>query len=87
MDQVPETPISGFRSTYGEIGTRLNQSCILGGILINDVRSLGGRGVSKNLMLLNKISKFYTIKVWQGGSKILEKDLTSFKDGPKDLMT
>ena len=30
---------------------------------LNDVRSLGGRGVSKNLTLLNKISKFYTIKV------------------------
>ena len=30
---------------------------------INDVRSLGGRGVSENLTLLNKISKFYTIKV------------------------
>ena len=44
-----------------------------------------GRGVSENLTLLNKISKFYTIKVWQGGeggSKILKKDLTSFKDGP-----
>ena len=26
-----------------------------------------GRGVSENLMLINKISKFYTIKVWQGG--------------------
>ena len=32
---------------------------------INDVRSLGG--VSKNLMLLNKISKIYNIKVWQKG--------------------
>ena len=30
---------------------------------INDVRSLGGRGVSENLTLLNEISKFYTIKV------------------------
>ena len=30
---------------------------------LNDVRSLGGGGVSKNLTLLNKISKFYTIKV------------------------
>ena len=33
------------------------------GASLNDVRSLGGRGVSKNLTLLNKISKFYTIKV------------------------
>ena len=30
---------------------------------LNDVRSLGGGGVSENLTLLNKISKFYTIKV------------------------
>ena len=55
------------------------------GASLNDVRSLVGRGVSENLTLLNKISKFYTIKVWQGGeggSKILEKDLTSFKDAP-----
>ena len=37
---------------------------------INDVRSLGGGGVSENLTLLNKISKFYTIKVWQGGGGV-----------------
>ena len=33
------------------------------GASLNDVRSLGGRGVSENLTLLNKISKFYSIKV------------------------
>ena len=42
---------------------------------------LRGRGVCENLTLLNKISKFYSIKLWQGGSKILQKDLTSFMDG------
>ena len=36
---------------------------------INDVRSLGGGGMW-NQMLLNKISKFYSIKVWQGGGGI-----------------
>ena len=33
------------------------------GSSINYVRTLGGRGVSQNLTLLNEISKFYTIKV------------------------
>ena len=30
---------------------------------LNDVRSLGARGVGENLTLLNKIFKFYTIKI------------------------
>ena len=42
------------------------QRCVLHytwGPSLNDIRSLGGGGVSENLTLLNKISKFYTIKV------------------------
>ena len=60
-------------------------NCYLGAIL--KWRQISrGRGVSKNLTLLNKISKFYTIKVWQGeegGPKSSKKTWRHLRMAPK----
>ena len=65
VNNTPSFPLFMLSSASAVVVTASENTCIemFLGPSLNDVRSLGGGGVSKNLTLLNKISKSYTLKV------------------------